>query len=215
MIKYLFISEFYRRIQPFEHVLSEKEHWLDASSYSGRDFIPPTRSGNNPQRVHLLYRLSPPKVLAITADKGRNSSIQPRWNKRQTILRETISAHEEKKSSQREFKPTGGLTQKSGCLNRNIFYCWYLCFFFVPSSFCVSKQHGHFITRKQIQLYKTEKLIMQLFIYLFVLFSIERANVLCLLANVSAVTQHASRIVRAKQHGRLIWNVSLRALAYR
>lgn len=116
IIKYLFIYQFYRRIQSFEHVRSEIQHWLDASSYPGRDFIPPTRGGNNPQRVHLLYRLSPPKVLAITADKGRSSSIQPCWNKRQTILRETISSHKGKKSSQREIKPAAGLTPNSGFL---------------------------------------------------------------------------------------------------
>lgn len=101
IMKYLLIYQFYRRIQPFEHVRSEIEHWLGASSYPGRDFNPPTHNGNNPQHVHLLYRLSPPKVLAITADEGRNSSIQPRWNKRQTILRETVSGREgEKKWSE-------------------------------------------------------------------------------------------------------------------
>lgn len=98
IMKYLFISQFYRRIQPFEQVRSEMQHWLDASSYPGRDFLPPTHNGNNPQCVHLLYRLSPPKVLAITADKGRNGSVRLRWNKRQTILRETISAHEGEKN---------------------------------------------------------------------------------------------------------------------
>lgn len=132
IIKYLFIYQFYRRIQPFEHVFSEIQHWLDASSYPGRDFIPPTRNGNNPQRVHLLYKLSPPKVLAITVDKGRNSSIQLRWNKRQTILRETISALEGKKQSEGEgVKPAGGLTLNSGFFflffSRNILY-YNFCF---------------------------------------------------------------------------------------